>query len=205
MSLRHLSPGMDAVPAQWVLRGPEKQGGWSQEGCQLVHSDSSTSTMRCSVLSNYAVLQVDEALMIYRFFSITTTACDFYLVRVIPLHPGSARFPQLWLNPCESAPPCGVRLHSSAPALPLHHHHHSHTTSQVVKCMLCVTHCSCCRLFAASFHHSLSLQQFDSHIKKMLAHVVEYLFPHRHDNSNLRRRHKLDQLPSGLPGSKFLF
>ncbi|XP_047446779.1 adhesion G protein-coupled receptor A2 [Mugil cephalus] len=57
VSLRHLSPGTDAVAAQWSVKGPEKQGGWSQEGCQLVHSDSSTSTMRCYVLSNYAVLQ----------------------------------------------------------------------------------------------------------------------------------------------------
>uniref|UniRef100_A0A4W6G7X6 Adhesion G protein-coupled receptor A2 n=1 Tax=Lates calcarifer TaxID=8187 RepID=A0A4W6G7X6_LATCA len=57
VSLRHLSPGTDAVAAHWSLRGLEKQGGWSQEGCQLVHSDSSTSTMRCSLLSNYAVLQ----------------------------------------------------------------------------------------------------------------------------------------------------
>ncbi|XP_008280530.1 adhesion G protein-coupled receptor A2 isoform X2 [Stegastes partitus] len=57
VSLRHLSPGTDAVAAQWSLKGLERQGGWSQEGCQLVHSDSSTSTMRCSLLSNYAVLQ----------------------------------------------------------------------------------------------------------------------------------------------------
>ncbi|KAF3695965.1 Adhesion G protein-coupled receptor A2 [Channa argus] len=57
VSLRHLSPGTDAVAAQWSLKGLEKQGGWRQEGCQLVHSDSSTSTMRCSLLSNYAVLQ----------------------------------------------------------------------------------------------------------------------------------------------------
>uniref|UniRef100_A0A3B4XI57 Adhesion G protein-coupled receptor A2 n=1 Tax=Seriola lalandi dorsalis TaxID=1841481 RepID=A0A3B4XI57_SERLL len=57
VSLRHLSPGTDAVAAQWSLKGLEKQGGWSQEGCQLVHSDSSTSTLRCSLLSNYAVLQ----------------------------------------------------------------------------------------------------------------------------------------------------
>ncbi|KAM7391526.1 hypothetical protein PAMP_022211 [Pampus punctatissimus] len=57
VSLRHLSPGTDAMAAQWSLKALEKQGGWSQEGCQLVHSDSSTSTMRCSVLSNYAVLQ----------------------------------------------------------------------------------------------------------------------------------------------------
>lgn len=57
VSLRHLSPGTDAVAAQWSLKGLERQGGWSQEGCKLVHSDSSTSTMRCSLLSNYAVLQ----------------------------------------------------------------------------------------------------------------------------------------------------
>lgn len=60
VSLRHLSLGTDAVAAQWSLKGLEKQGAWSQEGCQLVHSDSSTSTMRCSVLSNYAVLQVEQ-------------------------------------------------------------------------------------------------------------------------------------------------
>ncbi|XP_076010404.1 adhesion G protein-coupled receptor A2 [Genypterus blacodes] len=57
VSLRHLSPGTDAVAAQWNPKTLEKQGGWSQDGCQLVHSDSSVSTMRCSVLSNYAVLQ----------------------------------------------------------------------------------------------------------------------------------------------------
>uniref|UniRef100_A0AAQ4NX21 Adhesion G protein-coupled receptor A2 n=1 Tax=Gasterosteus aculeatus aculeatus TaxID=481459 RepID=A0AAQ4NX21_GASAC len=57
VSLRHLSPGTDAVAAQWSLAALEKRGGWSDEGCQLVHSDSSTSTMRCSVLGNYAVLQ----------------------------------------------------------------------------------------------------------------------------------------------------
>ncbi|KAM6930340.1 adhesion G protein-coupled receptor A2 isoform 2-T3 [Xenentodon cancila] len=57
VSLRHLSPGTDAVPAQWSLKGLKKHEVWSQEGCQLVHSDSSTSTMRCSLLSNYAVLQ----------------------------------------------------------------------------------------------------------------------------------------------------
>ncbi|XP_029916814.1 adhesion G protein-coupled receptor A2 isoform X1 [Myripristis murdjan] len=57
VSLRHLSPGTDPVAAQWSLKALESQGGWSQEGCQLVHSDSSTSTLRCSLLSNYAVLQ----------------------------------------------------------------------------------------------------------------------------------------------------
>uniref|UniRef100_A0A8C7Z8H7 Adhesion G protein-coupled receptor A2 n=1 Tax=Oryzias sinensis TaxID=183150 RepID=A0A8C7Z8H7_9TELE len=58
VSLRHLSPGSDAVPVQWSLQGLEKQGGWSPEGCRLVHSDSRTSTMGCTLLSNYAVLQV---------------------------------------------------------------------------------------------------------------------------------------------------
>ncbi|XP_061624496.1 adhesion G protein-coupled receptor A2 isoform X1 [Phyllopteryx taeniolatus] len=57
VSLRHLSPGSDAVAAQWSPKTLNKHGGWSPEGCQLVHSDSSTSTMRCSLLSNYAVLQ----------------------------------------------------------------------------------------------------------------------------------------------------
>lgn len=57
VSLRHLTPGTDAVAAQWSLRGLERQGGWSQEGCRLVYTDSTTSTMRCSVLGNYAVLQ----------------------------------------------------------------------------------------------------------------------------------------------------
>uniref|UniRef100_A0A8C6S8K3 Adhesion G protein-coupled receptor A2 n=1 Tax=Neogobius melanostomus TaxID=47308 RepID=A0A8C6S8K3_9GOBI len=57
VSLRHLSPGTEAIAAHWSRRAPERQGGWSQEGCQLVQTDSSTSTMRCSILSNYAVLQ----------------------------------------------------------------------------------------------------------------------------------------------------
>ncbi|CAL8342704.1 unnamed protein product [Lota lota] len=57
VSLRHLSPGTDPVAAQWSPKALEKQGGWSQDGCQLAHSDSSTSTLRCTVLSNYAVLQ----------------------------------------------------------------------------------------------------------------------------------------------------
>lgn len=58
VSLRHLSPGTDALAAHWSLKALDRQGGWSQDGCQLVQSDSSTSTMRCSLLSNYAVLQV---------------------------------------------------------------------------------------------------------------------------------------------------
>lgn len=57
VSLRHLSPGTDALAAHWNQKALDRQGGWSQEGCQLVHADSSTSTMRCSLLSNYAVLQ----------------------------------------------------------------------------------------------------------------------------------------------------
>ncbi|KAG7480687.1 hypothetical protein MATL_G00058950 [Megalops atlanticus] len=57
VSLRHSSPGSDPVAAHWSLQALEQQGGWSQEGCQLVHSDAAISTLRCSVLSNYAVLQ----------------------------------------------------------------------------------------------------------------------------------------------------
>ncbi|XP_061674510.1 adhesion G protein-coupled receptor A2 isoform X3 [Syngnathoides biaculeatus] len=57
VSLRHLSPGSDGVAAQWSPKAPNKHGGWSPEGCQLVRSGGSTSTMRCSLLSNYAVLQ----------------------------------------------------------------------------------------------------------------------------------------------------
>lgn len=68
VSLRHLSPGTDAMAVQWSLKGLEQHGGWSQEGCQLVHSDSSTSTMRCSVLSNYAVLQVRHSGIIKHTF-----------------------------------------------------------------------------------------------------------------------------------------
>ncbi|KAM6954313.1 adhesion G protein-coupled receptor A2 [Aplochiton taeniatus] len=56
VSLRHSSPGSDPVAVQWSLQSLQKQGGWSQEGCQLVHSDSSSSTLSCSVLSNYGVL-----------------------------------------------------------------------------------------------------------------------------------------------------
>uniref|UniRef100_A0A3Q1JS92 Adhesion G protein-coupled receptor A2 n=1 Tax=Anabas testudineus TaxID=64144 RepID=A0A3Q1JS92_ANATE len=90
VSLRHLSPGSDSVAAQWSLKGLEKQGGWSQEGCQLVHSDSSTSTMRCSVLGNYAVLQVGQPL-IYPLFGMIG-----------------------------GAPPCGLCLHCSAAPFSIH-------------------------------------------------------------------------------------
>ncbi|KAL2092618.1 hypothetical protein ACEWY4_012416 [Coilia grayii] len=54
VSLRHLSLGNDPIAAHWSL---DKQGGWSQDGCQLVYTDATTSTLHCSLLSNYAVLQ----------------------------------------------------------------------------------------------------------------------------------------------------
>ncbi|KAL0979422.1 hypothetical protein UPYG_G00184870 [Umbra pygmaea] len=58
VSLRHSTPGHDPVAAHWSLQALQQdQGGWSQEGCHLVHSDSATSTLHCHVLSNYAVLQ----------------------------------------------------------------------------------------------------------------------------------------------------
>uniref|UniRef100_A0A8C1Y2A7 Adhesion G protein-coupled receptor A2 n=1 Tax=Cyprinus carpio TaxID=7962 RepID=A0A8C1Y2A7_CYPCA len=57
VSLRHTSPGNDPVAAHWSLQALENQGSWSLDGCQLAHSDASTSTLHCSVLSNYAVLQ----------------------------------------------------------------------------------------------------------------------------------------------------
>ncbi|XP_061115763.1 adhesion G protein-coupled receptor A2 [Conger conger] len=57
VSLRHASPGSDPMAAHWSPQALELQGGWSQEGCQLAHSDATISTLRCSVLSNYAVLQ----------------------------------------------------------------------------------------------------------------------------------------------------
>uniref|UniRef100_A0A8C9Y3Y2 Adhesion G protein-coupled receptor A2 n=1 Tax=Sander lucioperca TaxID=283035 RepID=A0A8C9Y3Y2_SANLU len=75
VSVRHLSPGTDAVAAQWSLKALEKQGSWSQEGCQLVHSDSRTSTMRCSLLSNYAVLQVgSESIYLFDLFTHTASS-----------------------------------------------------------------------------------------------------------------------------------
>lgn len=58
VSLRHTSPGNYPVAAHWRLQALEHHGSWSLDGCQLAHSDASTSTLRCSVLSNYAVLQV---------------------------------------------------------------------------------------------------------------------------------------------------
>ncbi|XP_062307952.1 adhesion G protein-coupled receptor A2 [Osmerus eperlanus] len=60
VSLRHSSAGSDPVAAHWSQRAPERPGGWSQEGCHLIHSDRTTSTLRCSLLSNYAILQVPD-------------------------------------------------------------------------------------------------------------------------------------------------
>ncbi|XP_072538490.1 adhesion G protein-coupled receptor A2 isoform X1 [Salminus brasiliensis] len=60
VSLRHTSPGSDPVAAHWSLQALKHHGSWSSDGCQLAHSDSSASTLRCSVLSNYAVLQVPD-------------------------------------------------------------------------------------------------------------------------------------------------
>ncbi|XP_051525299.1 adhesion G protein-coupled receptor A2 [Myxocyprinus asiaticus] len=57
VSLRHMSPGIDPVAAHWSLHALEHHGSWSLNGCQLAHTDASSSTLRCSVLSNYAVLQ----------------------------------------------------------------------------------------------------------------------------------------------------
>ncbi|XP_066500588.1 adhesion G protein-coupled receptor A2 [Hoplias malabaricus] len=57
VSLRHTSPGSDPVAAHWSLQALKHHGSWSSNGCQLARSDSSISTLRCSVLSNYAVLQ----------------------------------------------------------------------------------------------------------------------------------------------------
>ncbi|XP_026880831.2 adhesion G protein-coupled receptor A2 isoform X2 [Electrophorus electricus] len=57
VSLRHTSPGSDPVAAHWSLQALKHHGSWRSDGCQLAHSDSSTSTLHCSVLSNYAVLQ----------------------------------------------------------------------------------------------------------------------------------------------------
>lgn len=54
VSLRHLSLGSDPIAAHWSL---EKHGGWSKDGCRLVNTDTTTSTLHCSLLSNYAVLQ----------------------------------------------------------------------------------------------------------------------------------------------------
>ncbi|XP_027022968.1 adhesion G protein-coupled receptor A2 isoform X1 [Tachysurus fulvidraco] len=57
VSLRHTSLGNDPVAAHWSLQALMHHGSWSTDGCQLVHSDASISTLRCSMLSNYAVLQ----------------------------------------------------------------------------------------------------------------------------------------------------
>ncbi|XP_051510132.1 adhesion G protein-coupled receptor A2-like isoform X1 [Myxocyprinus asiaticus] len=57
VSLRHTSPGNDPVAAHWSLQALEHHGSWSLNGCQLAHTDASSSTLWCSVLSNSAVLQ----------------------------------------------------------------------------------------------------------------------------------------------------
>ncbi|KAM9474884.1 adhesion G protein-coupled receptor A2 [Clarias gariepinus] len=57
VSLRHKSSGNDPVAAHWSLHDLKHNGSWSTDGCQLAHSDASISTLRCTVLSNYAVLQ----------------------------------------------------------------------------------------------------------------------------------------------------
>uniref|UniRef100_A0AAY4EXG3 Adhesion G protein-coupled receptor A2 n=1 Tax=Denticeps clupeoides TaxID=299321 RepID=A0AAY4EXG3_9TELE len=57
VTLRNSSPGSDPVAAHWSLRALGRHGTWSQDGCHLAYSDASTSTLRCSLLSNYAVLQ----------------------------------------------------------------------------------------------------------------------------------------------------
>ncbi|KAJ7994215.1 hypothetical protein DPEC_G00263590 [Dallia pectoralis] len=58
VSLRHTATGHDPVAAHWSLPALQnQQGGWTQEGCQLAHTDADTSTLHCYVLSNYAVLQ----------------------------------------------------------------------------------------------------------------------------------------------------
>ncbi|XP_056629383.1 adhesion G protein-coupled receptor A2 isoform X2 [Triplophysa dalaica] len=57
VSLRHTSPGNDPVAVHWSVQALKHRGSWSLDGCQVAHTDASTSTLRCSVLSNYAVLQ----------------------------------------------------------------------------------------------------------------------------------------------------
>ncbi|MCI4381174.1 hypothetical protein PGIGA_G00248810 [Pangasianodon gigas] len=57
VSLRHTSPGNDPVAAHWSLQALKHHGSWSTDGCQLAQSDATISTLRCTVLSNYAVLQ----------------------------------------------------------------------------------------------------------------------------------------------------
>nr|XP_006625534.1 PREDICTED: G-protein coupled receptor 124 [Lepisosteus oculatus] len=57
VSLRHSFLGSAPVAAHWSFSAGDRQGGWSQEGCQLVASDSTVSTLRCAHFSNYAVLQ----------------------------------------------------------------------------------------------------------------------------------------------------
>lgn len=131
VSLRHLSPGSDAVPVQWSLQELEKQGGWSPEGCRLVHTDSRTSTMGCTLLSNYAVLQVGHASVFIYSSMIRRIQSQGYMVYVFFL--GGAWIPQHQHQFCEDAPPCGLRLHCSPPPLCLHNSYYTHSTSQVLQ------------------------------------------------------------------------
>uniref|UniRef100_A0A674CB95 Adhesion G protein-coupled receptor A2 n=1 Tax=Salmo trutta TaxID=8032 RepID=A0A674CB95_SALTR len=83
VSLRHSIPGSDPVAAHWSLQALQQQhGGWSQEGCLLAHTDSATSTLRCSVLSNYAVLQVG-----WEHILGSLTYSQRHTVDVMVLHP----------------------------------------------------------------------------------------------------------------------
>lgn len=132
VSLRHLTPGTDGVAAHWSHTASGKQGVWSQQGCQLVHSDSSTSMMRCSVLSNYAVLQVEETYSVVNSASLGQKVAESFIWFGFDFSVGSAHLPQLQLSLFESASPCGLRVHCSASSLPLHHHHHTHTPPQVL-------------------------------------------------------------------------
>lgn len=68
VSLRHKSSGNDPVAAHWSLHDLKHNGSWSTDGCQLAHSDASISTLRCTVLSNYAVLQVGNAKSTVRYY-----------------------------------------------------------------------------------------------------------------------------------------
>lgn len=201
VSLRHLTPGTDAVAAQWSHTEPGKQGGWSQQGCQLVHTDSSTSLMRCSVLGNYAVLQVTEAYSVKSGW--LWQIVDENLIQfMFHFSLGSSHLPKLQLSLCEGAPPCGLRMHCSAASLPLHHHHYAHTTPQVV-CWSNFVLALAIGCFFLIIFSSVCFLQFHTDIKKKLAHSAEYLFPHRHDISYLCRRHKPNQLSSCLSGSMF--
>lgn len=134
VSLRHLSPGIDAVAAQWSLKALEGHASWSPEGCELIHSDSSTSTMRCFLLSNYAVLQVKWSLVSLFCWSFTYwTTQIIYMYYICNLHfSGGAWISQPDTYVCKGPPPCGLCMHFIASPLPLHRHHHTYTAPQVL-------------------------------------------------------------------------